>query len=62
MPTYEYACPGGHITTDRRSIHDDNEPTECKECGGSLTQVIGSLGVSFKGSGFYTTDKRSKEK
>jgi putative FmdB family regulatory protein len=62
MPTYEYACPNGHMTIDKRSIHDDSEPTECAECGGKLNQIIGSLGVSFKGNGFYSTDKRSKEK
>jgi putative FmdB family regulatory protein len=60
MPTYEYACPNGHMTIDKRSIHDDNEPTKCNECGGQLTQIIGGLGISFKGSGFYSTDKKGK--
>jgi putative FmdB family regulatory protein len=57
MPIYEYVCPKGHLTIDKRSIHDDNEPTKCPECGESLTQKIGSFGLTFNGSGFYRTDK-----
>lgn len=32
---------------------------ECKECGGELGKVFGSIGITFKGSGFYRTDSRS---
>jgi predicted nucleic acid-binding Zn ribbon protein len=31
----------------------------CKECGGSVRRVVGSVGIVFKGSGFYVTDNRS---
>lgn len=59
MPLYEYSCTNGHIKKEIRSIHAE-EPTDmkCAECGEPLTQVIGQVSVSFKGSGFYVTDKR----
>jgi putative FmdB family regulatory protein len=57
MPIYEYVCPNEHLTIDKRSIHDDNEPTKCAECDQPLIQKISGFGLSFKGSGFYGTDK-----
>ena len=59
MPTYEYACRncGEHLEV-VQSFKD--EPlTECPNCGGSLRKVFGSIGITFKGSGFYKTDSRS---
>ena len=59
MPTYEYACRtcGEHLEV-VQSFRD--EPlTECPNCGGSLRKVFGSIGITFKGSGFYKTDSRS---
>lgn len=59
MPLYEYVCENEHKLSVVRSIHDD-EPAEikCAECGGGMRQVIGGIGVTFKGAGFYSTDKR----
>lgn len=57
MPIYEYACTNGHKTIDKRSIHDDREPTKCDQCGEPLTQQLGAIAVTFKGHGFYSTDK-----
>ena len=57
MPIYEYICTNGHRLIDKRSIHDDKEPTTCNECGEPLTQDIGQVAVTFKGQGFYSTDK-----
>lgn len=58
MPTYEYACTscGEHLEV-VQSFRDD-ALTECPACGGSLRKVFGSIGVVFKGSGFYKTDSR----
>ena len=59
MPTYEYACKscGEHVEV-VQSFKD--EPlTECPACGGPLRKVFGSIGIAFKGSGFYKTDSRS---
>lgn len=59
MPTYEYACKscGEHLEV-VQSFKDD-ELTTCPSCGGPLRKVFGSIGIAFKGSGFYKTDSRS---
>lgn len=59
MPTYEYACKecGEHLEV-VQSFRDD-ALTECPNCGGTLRKVFGSIGIAFKGSGFYRTDSRS---
>ncbi len=59
MPTYEYACKacGEHLEV-VQSFKDD-PLTTCASCGGALRKVFGSIGIAFKGSGFYKTDSRS---
>jgi len=59
MPTYEYACKscGEHLEV-VQSFKDD-ALTECPNCGGNLKKVFGSIGIVFKGSGFYKNDSRS---
>jgi putative FmdB family regulatory protein len=60
VPTYEYACKscGEHLEV-VQSFKDD-ALTECPNCKGELRKVFGSIGIAFKGSGFYKTDSRSK--
>jgi len=62
VPTYEYACTkcGEHLEV-VQSFRDD-ALTECPNCGGKLRKVFGSIGVVFKGSGFYKTDSRPAAK
>ena len=59
MPTYQYACTAcGHQLEAVQSFAD--EPlTECPACEGRLRKLFSSVGVVFKGSGFYRTDSRS---
>ncbi|MFY1700322.1 FmdB family zinc ribbon protein [Micromonospora sp. WMMA1923] len=59
MPTYQYACTAcGHQLEAVQSFAD--EPlTECPACEGRLRKVFNSVGVVFKGSGFYRTDSRA---
>lgn len=59
MPTYEYRCKscGEHLEV-VQSFADD-PLTECPSCGGDLRKVFGSIGIAFKGSGFYRTDSRA---
>jgi putative FmdB family regulatory protein len=59
MPTYEYACKscGEHLEV-VQSFKDD-ALTECPNCGGPLRKVFGSIGIAFKGSGFYKNDSRT---
>lgn len=59
MPTYQYACTQcGHAFEQYQSFSEDSL-TVCPECGGELRKVFNSVGVVFKGSGFYKTDSRS---
>jgi len=62
MPTYEYACKscGEHLEVVQS--FKDNALTTCPACGGPLRKVFGSIGISFKGSGFYKTDSRPAAK
>jgi putative FmdB family regulatory protein len=62
MPTYEYTCRDcGHTFEIVQSMLD--EPlTMCPECGGSLRKVFAPPAISFKGSGFYSTDHGEKSK
>ncbi|MEN3612030.1 FmdB family zinc ribbon protein [Plantactinospora sp. ZYX-F-223] len=59
MPTYQYACTEcGHQLEAVQSFTD--EPlTECPACEGRLRKLFNSVGIVFKGSGFYRTDSRS---
>ncbi|GAB3693903.1 FmdB family zinc ribbon protein [Angustibacter aerolatus] len=58
MPTYPYACTQcGHQFEVVQAFTDD-ALTTCPECSGRLRKVFGSVGVVFKGSGFYRTDSR----
>jgi putative FmdB family regulatory protein len=58
MPTYEYICRECEVKLlETRSIHDPSPVHFCEKCGNRMNQVIGSLGIQFKGSGFYSKDK-----
>jgi putative FmdB family regulatory protein len=62
MPTYVYACTNpdcGHQFEAVQSFTDD-ALTVCPACGQRLRKVFGSVGVVFKGSGFYRNDSREK--
>lgn len=59
MPTYQYACTAcGHRFEAVQSF-SDSSLTDCPECAGRLRKVFSSVGIVFKGSGFYRTDSRS---
>ncbi|QCU77611.1 FmdB family transcriptional regulator [Citricoccus sp. SGAir0253] len=59
MPTYAYACKDcGHAFDIVQSFSDDSL-TVCPQCEGTLRKKFNSVGVVFKGSGFYRNDSRS---
>jgi putative FmdB family regulatory protein len=60
VPTYQYACtnPEGKHEFEVVQSFSDAALTECPECGAPVRKVYGSVGVVFKGSGFYRTDSR----
>ncbi|XNY99421.1 FmdB family zinc ribbon protein [Micrococcus luteus] len=59
MPTYAYRCKDCDHAFDIVQSFSDDALTECPECGGTLRKQYGSVGVTFKGGGFYRTDSRS---
>ena len=59
MPTYEYRCKDCDHQFDAVQSFTDDALTECPACGGVLRKVFGSVGITFKGSGFYKTDSRA---
>ena len=59
MPTYQYACTECEHRFEAFQSFSDNALTECPECSGKLRKLFGSVGIVFKGSGFYRTDSRS---
>jgi len=62
MPTYEYRC--GSCGYDFETFqHFDDEPLKvCPKCGEQLHKVFNSVGIVFKGPGFYSTDNHSSHK
>ena len=59
MPTYAYRCAACGNAFDIHQSFTDEALTTCDKCQGRLNKVYGSIGVTFKGSGFYRTDSRS---
>ena len=61
MPTYEYQCRNcGHHLEELQSFA---EPPllRCPECGtNSLTRVMGTGALIFRGTGFYLTDYKKQ--
>jgi putative FmdB family regulatory protein len=59
VPTYQYRCTEcGHDLEAVQSF-SDAALTECPACAGRLRKVFGSIGLVFKGTGFYKTDSRA---
>ena len=61
MPTYSYACTECDNRFDAVQAFSDDALTECPKCQGRLRKLFGSVGVVFKGSGFYRTDNRDSK-
>ncbi|TQS45552.1 FmdB family zinc ribbon protein [Cryptosporangium phraense] len=59
MPTYQYKCTACGHRLDAVQSFSDAPLTECPNCQGELRKLFSSVGVVFKGSGFYRTDSRS---
>jgi putative FmdB family regulatory protein len=63
VPTYQYVCSnaeGKHEFEVVQSFSDD-PLTSCPTCEAPVRKVYGSVGVVFKGSGFYRTDSRASK-
>lgn len=63
MPFYKYQCKNCHVSV--TAIHGMNEKYKeiCKYCGAvDWQQIIYPPAIHFKGTGFFQTDYKNKEK
>ena len=63
MPTYQYVCTNPEDKYEFEVVQSFSDPAvaTCPQCGAPVRKVYGSVGVVFKGSGFYRTDSRKSE-
>ena len=63
MPTYQYVCTNAEVKHEFEVVQSFSDPAvaTCPECSAPVRKVYGSVGVVFKGSGFYRTDSRKPE-
>jgi len=61
LPTYQYACTECGDQLEAVQSFSDPALTECPNCSGKLRKVFNSVGIVFKGSGFYRNDSRSAD-
>jgi putative FmdB family regulatory protein len=60
MPTYDYKCKNCQEVIQAVQSITETPLTTCTKCNGTIFRVIGrNVGISFKGSGFYTNDSNS---
>src|SRR3954471_17620876 len=62
MPTYQYACTNTDCGNRFELVQSFTDPaaSECPVCTGPVRKVYSSVGVVFKGSGFYRNDSRAE--
>jgi putative FmdB family regulatory protein len=60
LPTYQYLCNACDHAFEEFQSFSEEPLTECPECKGEVRKVYSSVGVVFKGSGFYKTDSVAK--
>jgi putative FmdB family regulatory protein len=62
MPTYQYACTECDHRFELVQSFTDAPASVCPACGSPVRKVFSSVGVVFKGSGFYRNDSRESAK
>ena len=62
MPTYDYRCDACENVFEVFQSFSEDPLSKCPEenCGGAVKKIFSAPGISFKGSGFYKNDSRSK--
>jgi putative FmdB family regulatory protein len=60
VPTYQYVCSNPEGKHEFEVVQSFSDPAlaTCTQCAAPVRKVYGSVGVVFKGSGFYRTDSR----
>ena len=61
MPIYKYKCENGHVFDVMKKLIDV-PLASCIECRAPVRKVMQPVNISFKGSGFYSTDYRGGTK
>ena len=63
MPTYDYECRKCKNKFEVFQSMTAEPVKSCPKCKGKVDRLIGSgTGIIFKGTGFYETDYKKKEK
>jgi putative FmdB family regulatory protein len=58
MPLYEFLCKTcDEILTEVRSPEDSGKESICQTCNTPRKRLYSSIGIAFKGNGFYSTEK-----
>ena len=61
MPVYVYQCDHCNYQFEQQQKFSDKPLKKCPQCGQpELHKVYMPVGVIYKGSGFYSTDHRSR--
>lgn len=60
MPIYQYRCTECEHEFELVQSFNDPAIEKCPKCNGVVRKQFSSVGVVFKGSGFYRTDSRNK--
>ncbi|MHA2609657.1 MAG: FmdB family zinc ribbon protein [bacterium JZ-2024 1] len=61
MPIYEFRCKQCQYQWQEFLVPQESLPDKCPRCGGEVRKLLpSSVGIAFKGSGFYVTDYRKK--
>ena len=62
MPTYVYACKNCSHRFEKYQSFDEDSLRTCPECTqDALRKVFDSVGIVFKGPGFYSTDSSASD-
>ncbi|TCK17357.1 putative FmdB family regulatory protein [Thiogranum longum] len=63
MPIYEYQCTECGLEMEKLQKLSDEPLTVCPECGKpTLQKKVSAAGFRLKGSGWYETDFKSKDR
>ncbi|MEJ6760426.1 MAG: zinc ribbon domain-containing protein [Candidatus Planktophila sp.] len=60
MPTYQYACTACDHAFEAFQSFSESPLTQCPLCKSEVRKVYSTVGVVFKGPGFYKTDSVAK--
>lgn len=60
MPTYNYKCKNcSKVYSEIRGMNDEPTVSDCTDCKVPVIRLYEVRGISFKGDGFYSNDKKA---